>query len=102
MNYESAQPLPPYGRLISVGMTAASAFGLIINHDTIASQNVGGLRILALGPIAFFIELPSVPATSIQVHPFLLDDFEHAGGEYFRFPLRACDQERDDCNRHDN
>ena len=57
MNNESSQPLPPNGRLISAGMAAAAAIGMLINHYTIGSQNVGRLMILCLGPIAFFIGL---------------------------------------------
>ncbi|WP_442509756.1 hypothetical protein SH528x_001348 [Novipirellula sp. SH528] len=60
MNNESSQPLPPNGRLISAGMAAAAAIGMLINHYTIGSQNVGRLMILCLGPIAFFLGLGGI------------------------------------------
>jgi hypothetical protein len=60
MRNESSQPLPPNGRLISAGMAAAAAIGLLINHFMIGHQNVGKLMILALGPIAFFIGIGGI------------------------------------------
>ena len=55
MSHEPSQPLPPNGRLISAGMAAAAAIGLLINHFMIESQHVGRLMILCFGPIALFL-----------------------------------------------
>ena len=52
---KKTSPLPPNGRLISAGLTAAGAFGLLVNHFLIDSQHVGRLMILGPGPIAFFL-----------------------------------------------
>jgi hypothetical protein len=41
-------------------MAGAAAFGLLLNHYMIESQNVGRLIILCLGPIAFFLGIGGI------------------------------------------
>jgi hypothetical protein len=55
MNDKSSQSLPRNGRLISAGLAAAAAIGLLANHFTMESQNVVNLIILCLCPIGFFL-----------------------------------------------
>ncbi|MHC4875611.1 MAG: hypothetical protein ACYTGL_03870 [Planctomycetota bacterium] len=57
---QKTSPNPPNGRLISAGLTAAAAFGLLVNHFLIDSQHVGRLMILCLGPIAFFLGIGGI------------------------------------------
>ena len=52
--------MPPSGRLISAGMVAAGAFGLLINHFMSESLGVGRLMILCLAPVAFFLGLGGI------------------------------------------
>jgi len=57
LNHPSADDIPPNIRLISAGMGAAAVIGLLVNHWMAQSQNVVGLMILCLGPMAAFLGL---------------------------------------------
>lgn len=49
------EEVPPYIRLIAIGMSAAAAIGLLVNHFMAESQNAVNLMILAVGPISLFL-----------------------------------------------
>jgi hypothetical protein len=47
--------IPPYARLVAIGMAAASALGLVANHFMIGSLGTASLMILCLAPIALLL-----------------------------------------------
>jgi hypothetical protein len=60
MTNDQDREFPPHGRLVAAGMAAAGAFGLVLNHFLPASQTVGRLLLLCLGPIAVLLGIGGV------------------------------------------
>ncbi len=60
MSSDPSDDLPPHGRLVAAGMAVASAVGLAVNHFAVQAQGIGGLFILCLGPLAFFLGIGGV------------------------------------------
>ena len=53
--------IPPYARLVAIGMTVAAAIGLVVNHFLgVEAQGAARLMILSIGPIAFMIGLGGI------------------------------------------
>ena len=49
------EEIPPYARFVAIGMAAAAAVGLLINHFMPESQSAARLMLLCLGPMALLL-----------------------------------------------
>ena len=60
MTQPPLENVPPHGRLIAVGLAAAGAIGLLLNHWLAESQNTVRLLLLLLCPLALFLGLGGI------------------------------------------
>lgn len=49
------EPIPPYVRLVSLGMAIAAGLGLVINHFAVSMQSTASLMLLTIGPLGLFL-----------------------------------------------
>jgi hypothetical protein len=48
-------PIPPYVRLVSLGLAIAAGIGLLINHFAVSAAGTASLMLLAIGPLGLFL-----------------------------------------------
>lgn len=49
------EDVPPYARFVALGMAAAAAIGLLVNHFMGESLGVARMMLLCLGPLALLL-----------------------------------------------